>query len=81
MGERDLFTRRGTGAQVWNGAGMVSLSEEERKEIAQREADKTREMRSGWPKSIQKEGLPHTYALADEEWGRRMSASRKWGSW
>jgi hypothetical protein len=34
--------------------------------------------RNGWPESIQKEGdyKKHTYREADDEWGRRMAATR-----
>tara|TARA_R110000803_G_scaffold119452_1_gene187756 strand:+ start:823 stop:1062 length:240 start_codon:yes stop_codon:yes gene_type:complete len=64
--------------QPYNGAGMRLLSKEKRAAIGKRMAKKSKESRSGWPSSIQREGEnnKHTYLLADEEWARRIAASK-----
>lgn len=64
--------------QPYNGAGMRLLPKVTRAAIGKRQAKKFKESRSGWPSSIQREGEDnkHTYRLADEEWARRMAASK-----
>lgn len=67
---------RSSKPQEWNGSGMTSLSVERRKEIATAASNAMKKQRQGWPNSVQKEGLPYTYLLADEEWAKRMAASK-----
>ena len=63
--------------QEYNGAGMRSLSPARRTEVMKVASAKTKEKRSGWPESIQKEGQIDTYDLANWEWAKRMANSRK----
>jgi hypothetical protein len=67
---------RSSKPQKWNGSGMTSLSVKRRKEIAQAASDAMKKRTNGWPKSIQKEGVPDTYLLADAEWAKRMANSK-----
>ena len=64
--------------QPYNGAGMRLLSKEKRAAIGKLQAKKSKESRSGWPSSIQREGEDnkHTYRLADKEWAKRMAESK-----
>lgn len=61
---------------AWNGGGQTLLSKERRRELAEMNSRKAIEKNSGWPKSIQKEGLTHTYELATREWADRMAWSK-----
>tara|TARA_R110000823_G_C15748029_1_gene481577 strand:- start:244 stop:483 length:240 start_codon:yes stop_codon:yes gene_type:complete len=64
--------------QEYNGAGMRSLSPARRTEVMKTASAKTKEKNRGWPESVQKEGddKKHTYREADDEWARRMAATR-----
>ena len=64
--------------QVWNGSGMAALTPEQRRKAMENAAARAREQKTGWPSSVQIEGEDnkHTYRLADEEWARRMAASK-----
>jgi len=64
--------------QEWNGSGMTTLSPSQRVAAMKEAGALQRQRRNGWPESVQKEGddNKHTYRLADEEWARRMAASK-----
>jgi len=63
--------------QVWNGSGMASLTPEQRSKAMEAASKRARAYNNGWPPSVQKEGVPHTYHLATIEWDRRIKAARQ----
>jgi len=58
------------------GGGMGVVSAAKRKVIGVAMRKAYRERNDGWPESVQREGIPHTYKLADEEWARLMFNSK-----
>jgi hypothetical protein len=63
---------------VHNGKrGMQLLSKEERQEIGKKLGKAAVERKTGWPKSIQKEGIISTYEDATWEWARLMAKSER----
>jgi len=69
---------RSSKPQEWNGSGMTTLSPAQRVAVMKEAGALQRQRRNGWPESVQKEGEDnkHTYRLADEEWAKRMAASK-----
>lgn len=66
----------------WNGSGMASLTEDERRAIGKKSANKAKARREGWPENTQgKRWDKDTLIVCTLEWARLMANSRRahWG--
>lgn len=67
-----------TKKNVWNGSGMAALTAEERAVVMEKAKAKQKEMKSGWPQSVQGRDNWDREALerCDWEWAELIANSK-----